>query len=255
MQVQPTKTAPKILLSARNVRLIYPIYTIQASSLRNTMLNLATGGRVLRDAGNVVHVQALDGVSFDLYEGDRLGLYGHNGSGKTTMLKVLAGIYEPTQGQIVAHGRVSSMIEMGHGMDPEATGIENIKIMGRYRGFNGREIKAKIEEITEFADLGPFINLPVRTYSAGMTMRLLFATGTCFDPDILILDEWLGAGDASFMEKAKQRMDTFVDRSRMLVLASHSQDLLTRVCNKLCVLEAGRMVYFGDPKEYFEKNA
>ncbi len=245
--------APKVLLSARGVRLTYPVYTIQASSLRNTVLNLATGGRVLRDAGNVVHIQALDGVSFDLFEGDRLGLYGHNGSGKTTLLKVLAGIYEPTHGEVVAHGRVSSMIEMGHGMDPDATGVENIKIMGRYRGFNGREIKAKIDEIAEFADLGPFINLPVRTYSAGMTMRLLFATGTCFDPDILILDEWLGAGDASFMEKAQQRMENFVSRSRMLVLASHSHDLLTRVCNKLCVLHAGRVVYFGDPQEYFQR--
>jgi lipopolysaccharide transport system ATP-binding protein len=197
-------------------------------------------------------VNALDGVSFELEDGDRLGIFGHNGSGKTTLLKVLAGIYEPTYGSITIRGKVSSMIDIGHGMDSEATGLENIRIMSQFRGFSQREITERIPEITEFAGLGNFIHLPVKTYSTGMVVRLMFSVSTCFEPEVLILDEWMGAGDAGFMEKAAARMDSFVDRARLVVVATHSTALIKRVCNKICVLETGKLKYFGPPNPYFE---
>jgi ABC-type polysaccharide/polyol phosphate transport system ATPase subunit len=240
------------ILSARQLRLIYPVFSLRSLSLRNTVVNAATGGRLLRDARDVVHVQALDSVSFDLHEGDRMAIFGHNGAGKTTLLKVLAGIYEPTTGDLRIRGRVSSMVDIGHGMDIEATGIENIRIMSQFRGFTQKEIKERVPEIIEFAELGNFIHLPVKTYSTGMIVRLMFATSTCFDPEILILDEWLGAGDARFMNKAAERMDQFVARSKLVVIATHSTDLIKRICNKICVLDAGKVKYFGEPLPYLE---
>ncbi|KQZ29863.1 ABC transporter ATP-binding protein [Caulobacter sp. Root1472] len=243
---------PEPILSARQLRLIYPVFSLRARSLRNAVIASATGGRLLQDARNVVHVQALDGVSFDLEEGDRMAIYGHNGSGKTTLLKVLAGIYEPTSGDLRVRGRVSSMIDIGHGMDTEATGIENIRIMSQFRGFSRKQIDEKIPEIVDFAELGNFIHLPVKTYSTGMVVRLMFAVSTCFEPEILILDEWLGAGDAGFMNKAAARMDQFVSRSRLVVVATHSTELIKRVCNKICVLDGGKIKYFGEPIPYLK---
>jgi lipopolysaccharide transport system ATP-binding protein len=210
---------------------------------------------MLKDGHDVIHVQALDSVSIKLFEGDRLGIIGHNGSGKTTLLKVIAGIYEPTGGTVMASGEISSMIDLGCGMDPEATGVENIKLVGRIRGFSEQKIKQQIEEIISFADLGPFIDLPVKTYSAGMQMRLLFAIGTCFVPEILILDEWLGAGDAGFVAKAEARMEDFVTGSKLLIIASHNHDLIRRRCNKICVMSGGKVEFFGSTKEYFKELA
>ena len=240
------------LMSVRNVRLVYPLFTLRARSLRNTVIAAATGGRLLRDSRDVVHVQALDGVSFDLQQGDRLGIYGHNGSGKTTLLKVLAGIYEPTSGEVSVQGKISSMIDIGHGSDSEATGIENIRLILQFRGFSQKEITRRIPEIVEFSELGNFIHLPVKAYSSGMLVRLMFATATCFEPEVLVLDEWLAAGDASFGMKAAARMDEFVDQARLVVVATHSTELIKRVCNKLCVLEAGKVTYFGEPIAYLK---
>lgn len=177
------------LIKAEHVHLVYPIYSVRAQSLRNTVMNLAVGGRLMRDSHDVVQVKALDKVSFTVDEGDRLGVMGHNGSGKTTLLKVLAGVYEPTSGQLEVNGRISSMIDISFGLDPEASGIENIVRMGRLRGMSGKQIKAKIPEIVEFSDIGAFVSLPMKTYSAGMQMRLVFAVATSFDPEILLLDE------------------------------------------------------------------
>lgn len=244
-----------VLIRADNVRLVYPIYSIRAQSLRNSVINMAVGGRILRDGHDVIHVSALEGVSFEVHEGQRLGLMGHNGSGKTTLLKVLAGVYEPTSGRVSVQGRVSSMLDINLGMDWEATGIENVMTMGRLRGMTTRAIKAAIPGIIEFSDLGPFINLPVKTYSAGMATRLVFAVATSFEPDILILDEWLGAGDSNFVPKAAKRMNDLVARSRGLVLASHSLDLIRSACDTLLVLDSGRVKYFGSVEGYSGRNA
>lgn len=236
----------KTVIRADRLQLTYPIYSIRAQSLRNSVVNLAVGGKLLKNEQDVIHVQALDNVSFTVEEGDRLGVIGHNGSGKTTLLKVLTGVYEPTNGDLFVDGKVSSMIDPGHGLNFDATGLENVTVMGHLRGLTTKEIRARLPEITEFSGLGAYINLPMKTYSAGMSMRLVLAVATCFDPDILVLDEWLGAGDASFVDKATQRMRDFVDKSRAIVIATHSTELVKSFCNKVLHLEGGRVRYFGD---------
>jgi ABC-type polysaccharide/polyol phosphate transport system ATPase subunit len=228
-----------------DVQLIYPIYSIRAQSLRHAMINLAVGGRLLRGNNDVVHVNALEGVSFTLRDGDRLGLIGHNGAGKSTLLKVLAGVYEPTRGRIEVTGSMASMLDIGHGIDWDATGVDNIKIMSRLRGMRAAQINAQMDELIAFSELGAYADLPMKTYSAGMSARLVFTLATSFKSDILIMDEWLGAGDAQFIQKATDRMNELVGHARIMVLASHNFALLQATCNKVLVLDKGRMRYFG----------
>ncbi len=228
-----------------DVQLIYPIYSVRAQSLRHTMINLAIGGRLLRGNNDVVHVNALEGISFRLEDGDRLGLLGHNGAGKSTLLKVLAGVYEPTRGNVQMTGIVASMLDIGNGIDWEATGVENVKIMSRLRGMRAAQINAQMEEVIAFSELGAYADLPMKTYSAGMAARLIFTLATSFKSDILIMDEWLGAGDTHFIQKATDRMNELVGHARIMVLASHNFPLIQATCNKVLVLEKGRMRYFG----------
>jgi lipopolysaccharide transport system ATP-binding protein len=209
------------------------------------MINLAVGGRLLRGSNDVVHVNALEGISFTLEDGDRLGLVGHNGAGKSTLLKVLAGVYEPTRGRVEINGNIASMLDIGHGIDWEATGIDNIRILSRLRGMRSSQINAQLDDIIAFSEIGAYADLPMKTYSAGMSARLIFTLATSFKSDILIMDEWLGAGDAQFIQKATNRMNDLVVHSRVMVLASHNFGLLEATCNKLLVLEKGRMRYFG----------
>ncbi len=239
----------KTVVRLDDVQLIYPIYSIRAQSLRHTMLNLAVGGRLLRGSNDVVHVNALEGISFALEDGDRLGLVGHNGAGKSTLLKVLAGVYEPTRGRVQINGDLASMLDIGHGIDWEATGIDNIRIMSRLRGMRSAQINAQMEDIIAFSEIGAYADLPMKTYSAGMSTRLIFTLATSFKSDILIMDEWLSAGDAAFIQKATSRMNELVNQARVMVLASHSFPLLQATCNKLLVLEKGRMLYFGPTQD------
>lgn len=234
------------LIRLSGVELSYPVYSIRAHSLRNTIANLAIGGKLLKDGQDIIHVKALDGINFSLDEGDRMGIIGHNGAGKSTLLKVIAGIYEPDRGRVEVVGRISSMIDISLGLDSSFTGRENMLNMGRMRGFTTRQILAKVDEIVEFSELGPYIDLPVKTYSAGMQTRLVFAVATSLEPDILLLDEWIGAGDAGFAAKAAQRMKDVLSKSRALVLATHNISLIHNVCNKVLVLNGGAQDYFGD---------
>ncbi len=238
------------LIRLSGVELSYPIYSIRAHSLRNTIANLAIGGKLLKDGQDIIHVKALDKVNFELGEGDRMGIIGHNGAGKSTLLKVIAGIYEPDRGRVEVTGRISSMIDISLGLDNSFTGRENMLNMGRMRGFSTKQILAKVDEIVEFSELGPYIDLPVKTYSAGMQTRLVFAVATSLEPDILLLDEWIGAGDASFADKAAQRMKDVLSRSRALVLATHNCSLIRNVCNKLLVLNGGSQEFFGEVKDW-----
>jgi lipopolysaccharide transport system ATP-binding protein len=238
-----------------NVHLDYKIYSLKAQSLRNAVLNVAVGGRLLKSNQDMVSVRALNNISFKLTDGDRLGLMGHNGSGKTSLLKVLAGIYHPSNGTIDIEGRVSSMIEIGHGVEMESNAVDNIRILSAMRLIPSSRMKALIPEILDFADLGAYAYLPLKTYSSGMLMRLLFAVATSFEPDVLLLDEWLGAGDAGFVDRATKRMSNLVDSAKIVVLASHSEGLIRSVCNKLCVLEHGNIVYYGELDRYFEQQA
>lgn len=235
-----------VAIEVTGVSLEYPIYSVKAQSVRNAVMNIAVGGKLFKNGQDIVYVKALDNIHFSLKEGDRLGIVGHNGAGKSTLLKVLAGVYEPTRGVINVKGRISSMVDIGLGADSNLTGEENIINMARRRGYNTKQILAKIPEIIEFSELAQFIDLPFKTYSAGMSARLVFAVATCFEPDILLLDEWIGAGDAAFFEKAKNKMDDILAKSRVMVLATHSHHLVKTVCNKLLVLEGGQQKYFGD---------
>jgi ABC-type polysaccharide/polyol phosphate transport system ATPase subunit len=225
-----------------NVTVEYPIYNASSMSLRNQLVAISTGGRMARQDGKIVTVLALDSVTLDLKDGDRVGLVGHNGSGKTTLLRTMAGIYRPAKGRLSVEGRVSSFFGLGAGVDPELSGYENIMRMSMLLGAKQAEAEARIPDIEEFTELGNFLSLPVRTYSAGMQTRLMFAVATGAHPEILLVDEVIGAGDAEFQAKARKRMNDFIEKSSIFVLASHSTELIRSFCNKICTLEHGRLV-------------
>ena len=179
-------------------------------------------------------------------------MMGHNGAGKSTLLRVLAGVYVPTSGRVAIDGRVSALFNTVPGLDMDDTGFENIHTCGMFLGMTRSEIIAKTPEIAEFTELGDYLNLPVRTYSAGMITRLGFAIATSIDPEILLLDEGLGAGDARFAEHANQRIDRLVQRSSILVIASHSEGLVRSMCNRAILLESGRVVADGSADEVID---
>ena len=229
-------------ISARNVVVDFSIYGTKSRSLKNTVIRAATGGALATDAADRVVVRALDNLSFDFNEGERIGLIGHNGSGKTTLLRVLAGIYEPTSGTISVRGRVTSMLSITLGMDPDATGYENIFLRGTLLGLRRREILGLVDDICEFSELGEYIYMPMRTYSSGMTMRLMFAISTSVPADTILMDEWLSVGDPEFSEKAQQRLTRLVDRAELLVIASHSAEIVGNICNRVFRLEHGKLM-------------
>lgn len=192
-----------------------------------------------------MEVVAVDGVSLRVNHGDRVGLIGHNGAGKTTLLRVIAGIYEPCRGRVEIEGRVAPIFDIAHGIDPESTGYENIRLRGLLLGMTPEEIDHRFDEIAEFTGLGDFLRMPLRTYSVGMNARLAFAVSTAIEPDILLLDEGMVAGDTAFMEKADRRLEALVSRTRLLVLASHSETMLRKTCTKGVVMNRGRVAYEG----------
>jgi ABC-type polysaccharide/polyol phosphate transport system ATPase subunit len=238
------------VVSARAVELDYPLFSVRARSLRSVAA-LAIGGTLMRSrSDSELYVRALHNVTFDLNSGDRLAIMGANGSGKSTLLRVLAGIYEPTRGEVFVRGKVTSLLEIGAGLDPEATGARNIMLLACLRGYSPWRIKSKVEEIINFSGLGHFANMPVKSYSSGMTARLLFAVATSFDHDVLLLEEWLSAGDESFVKQATARMLSVAEQTRVIVTATHSIDLAERLCNKVLYLDHGQPVYFGPMTGY-----
>ncbi|PAK10377.1 sugar ABC transporter ATP-binding protein [Burkholderia ubonensis] len=227
---------------ARNIFVEFPIYENSHRSLKKAVLNLTTGGKIGQDAGRHAVVKALDDLSFDFVEGDRVGLVGHNGSGKTTLLRTLSGVYAPVRGELRVHGKIASLLDVSMGLDPDATGFENIYLRGILDGLKPARIRSKIDEIADFSELGDYLNLPVRTYSSGMMLRLAFAISTSVEADILIMDEWLSVGDADFSVKAAQRLEGLVGKAAVLVVASHDPTLVARVCNRRIMMEHGRMI-------------
>lgn len=237
-----------------NVRVDFPIYGTQRS-LRTALFKRATGGLVQRQGKNQdrVVVKALIDVSMTLQEGDRLGLVGHNGSGKSTLLKVIAGIHEPIGGSVRVEGQVTPLFDTMPGVDHDDSGYENIITAGLLLGMSREQVEKKIPQIEEFCELGEYLALPVRTYSAGMMTRLGFALATALDPGILLMDEAIGAGDARFAERAARRMDDFVGRSRIIVLASHAPALIRTICNKAALMQAGQILAIGPVDEIFDR--
>jgi lipopolysaccharide transport system ATP-binding protein len=230
------------LIHAENIVVEFPIYgTLGNRSIKKSLINIATGGVLAKDSANRVSVRAIDNLSFEFKEGDRIGLIGHNGSGKSTLLQVLAGIYEPTSGSIEINGVITSMLGITLGMDTDSTGLENIYLRGRFMGLNKKQIDRLVDSISEFSGIGEFINLPMRTYSSGMSMRLAFAIATSVDSDIILMDEWLSVGDADFVIKAKDRLTKLVNKARLVVIASHDHSLIADQCNIIVRLEHGKI--------------
>ena len=226
-------------ISIENLTVEFAIFGASARSLKNKILSHATGGRLMSGARDVITVRAIDGLNLEINDGDRIGLVGHNGSGKTTLLRVLAGIYKPNGGSITIEGRIGALLNPTAGMDPESTGIENIYLRGYMMGMSRREIAAKLDEIAEFTELGDFLALPMRTYSAGMFARLAFAVSTAAHHDILLIDEGMGAGDAEFQKKVQQRIESLFDRPPSIILASHSEELISKFCSRRVQMEHG----------------
>lgn len=227
-------------ISLKNVSVSFPIYGAGSVSLKKTLAASVTGGRFGKETGVNV-VEALSGINLELKSGDRLGLLGHNGAGKSTLLRALAGVYEPSVGEFIRQGTVASLIDPSLGIESDATGLENIMLRGLVMGMSKRQVDELTPGICEFSGLGEYVNMPVRTYSTGMMMRLAFSISTSIEADILLMDEWLSVGDAEFTEKAEKRMRDVVSKSGILVLASHSMDLIRKECNRVVRLEHGRI--------------
>lgn len=236
-------------IELENVVLDIPLME-SVRSVRKNLVARYTGGRIA-GAGRAV-VRALDGISLRLESGTRLGLIGHNGAGKSTLLRLLAGIYEPTTGHIKREGRITPLFNPSIGMDPDDTGYQNIFNVGLLAGMSERELSRKAAEIADFTELGEFLNLPVRTYSSGMLVRLAFAISTAADPEILLLDEGIGAGDARFAKRANERLKSFYANLDILVLASHSDALVRELCNVAAMVERGRIVAYGPVDDVIE---
>ncbi|CDX46171.1 O-antigen export system ATP-binding protein RfbE [Mesorhizobium plurifarium] len=224
-----------------NVSVAFPVFNAASRSFKNRVLSVATGGAIeRRHDGNIV-VKGLERINLDIHEGERIGLVGHNGSGKTTLLRVLSGIYTPTSGTADVDGECVSLINISLGIDPEATGRENIRLRAAMMGLTRSKLGERLDEIAEFSGLGDFLDMPFRTYSSGMQLRLAFATSTSVRPEILIMDEWLSTGDEDFKERANRRLREIVNSTKILVLASHSKELLLQNCTRIVWLEHGRI--------------
>lgn len=237
----------------QNVSVSFPVLSADSRSLKRKIIGAGVGGRIGWDEDNHVLINALNNISIDIEHGERVGLVGHNGAGKTTLLRVMAGIYEPQQGEVVVKGRVAPLFDVGMGMDPEISGHDNIMLRGLYLGMSKAEIESRTDDIVAFTELGPFMEMPIRTYSAGMQARLAFAISTSIQPEILLLDEGIGAGDAEFLEKSRDHLDAFAKRARILVLASHSEALIRQLCTKAILLERGSVVCGGEIDDVYER--
>ena len=244
---------------AEDIHVEFPIYDHTMRSLKYTLGlaplakgisrlttgTLNVGGQIGKgEAGRVV-VKALDGLTFEIHEGDRIGLLGHNGSGKTTLLRTLAGIYEPVSGVLRTKGHAFPLFDLQLGMDQDATGIENIWMRSKLLGLTTQQIKDALDGIAEFTELGEYLYMPIRTYSTGMMLRLAFAISTAIPPEILILDEMIGAGDAAFIARANARLKDFLTKAGILVIASHAMQILRQWCNKGMLLQHGKLIAYG----------
>lgn len=225
-----------------NVSIDFPIYLGSSKSIKQNIIRHITGGHIAKTSTNIVTINALRDITLNLRSGDRLGLYGHNGSGKTTLLRVIAGIYAPTLGSINKSGTISSFLDIFMGMETEATGYENIITRAMIMGLSKKDIPMLVSDIEKFSGLGEYLDLPIRTYSSGMNMRLAFSLSTAFHADIVLMDEWLSVGDEQFMKSADIRLRESIERSSILVLASQSIDLIKQNCNKILTLSQGEVV-------------
>ena len=236
-------------ITLEHVGLDLPIFDVSGQSLKKRVLRAGRRNRIAEDNDGVVIVRALDDISFSLEAGDRLGLIGANGAGKSTLLRVMAGIYPPTAGSVRTQGKAVPLLDIALGMDDHSTGRQNIRLRGLLLGMSDAEIRAKSEEIAAFTELGDYLDLPLRTYSTGMRVRLGFAISTAVDAQILLLDEVLGVGDARFQDKAKIRLEDLHHRAEIVVIALHSNEAIRKACNKAMWLDRGKLMAIGSTAE------
>jgi len=231
----------------------FPIFDAKTRSLKKALLGTVgrAGGKIGIDS-KVPIIEALRDITLTLRHGDRVGLIGHNGAGKSTLLRLLSGIYEPTMGVSRIVGKVAPVFDLGVGMDPEISGYENIIIRGLFLGMTRKQMEARTVEIAEFSELGDYLSMPLRTYSTGMRVRLALGVVTSIDPEVLLLDEGIGAVDSAFLEKARERLTALVERSGILVFASHSDEFLIELCSSGLWLDQGQIREQGDLRK--EKN-
>lgn len=239
------------IIQLDDVSVSFPIYTSQSRSIRSAMYSRLGG--TIEAHNRTTMVQALSHLTMTLGDGDRLGVVGHNGAGKTTFLRVISGVYPPQSGRARIEGSISSFTDITLGMEPEATGWQNIVFRCVFLGLTFAEAKALAPSIAEFSELGEFLDLPVRTYSSGMFLRLAFAISTAVQPDIVVMDEMIGAGDKTFLDKARKRIDQILEKTSIMVLASHSSGIIRDFCNKVLWLEKGTLKMFGDTDEVMEE--
>jgi lipopolysaccharide transport system ATP-binding protein len=233
----------------KNVCVDIPVYNLNTRSLKKMLIKSLSQSKIVLDQSGIQIVQALKNINIDLNSGDRLGLIGPNGAGKSTLLRVLSGVYSPTSGSISSKGKVSPLIDLALGMDVEASGLENIYLQGEIFEISKKLIDKNINDIINFSELKEFIELPVRTYSAGMIFRLGFSVLTCLQPEILLMDEWIGVGDNNFSKKVNQRFKDILEKTKVFVLASHSKELILEFCNRVVWIENGSIRIDGSPKK------
>jgi lipopolysaccharide transport system ATP-binding protein len=228
---------------AEKVSIQFPIYSGGAQrSFKKNLIGAVTGGVIGRDASKKISVKALDEISFEFHPGDRVGIMGSNGSGKSTLLQMLSGVYEPTDGVLNVVGKIVPMLNLTLGLDMEFSGLENIYLRAQLLGLSRKQIEGKLEDIVEFSGIGDFIHLPMRTYSSGMVMRLMFSIVTSVDSDIILMDEWMSVGDSNFAAQAEIRLRQMMSDAKIVVIASHDINMLKKNCNKMIKLEHGKIV-------------
>jgi ABC-2 type transport system ATP-binding protein len=230
-----------------NASVDFPIFDAKSRSLKKLALG-KVGGKIGSE-GRVPIIEALHDINISLRHGDRVGLVGHNGAGKSTLLRLLAGIYEPTRGASRVVGKVAPVFDLGVGMDPEISGYENIMVRGLFLGMTRKQMEKRVDDIAEFTELGDYLSMPLRTYSTGMRVRLALGIVTSIDPEILILDEGIGAVDAAFMAKARDRLKDLVKRSGLLVFANHSDEFLIEFCDSAIWMDEGHVKMQGELRE------
>ncbi len=229
------------LIDLDKVGLTFRVRTYGRISFKEYLIK----GMFRRRATQTMEVRALDDITLRLGEGDRIGIIGANGAGKSTLLRVLAGVYQPTAGRRTVVGKIASLFEITLGFEMEANGWENIGFRGYFQGETPRTLRDKVAQIAEFSELGDFLNMPLRYYSAGMLVRLAFSIATTIQPEILIVDEVLSAGDLAFQCKARARIEQLFDHARMVVMVSHDLQSIANLCNRVILLDHGRIRQIG----------
>lgn len=228
------------MIEANSISMGFDMDTNRVTSLKEWVLTWLRGKRSIQT------FWALDDVSFDVYKGEVVGIIGRNGSGKSTLLKIISGLFPPTKGSVRVHGRIIPMLELGSGFDPELTGRENVFLNGAILGYSEAFLRERFDEILEFSELGNFIDMPLKTYSSGMMMRLAFSVATVVEPEILIVDEILAVGDEAFQRKSRTKMMELMGGGTTVLFVSHSLGQIREMCNRVIWLDHGKVVMQGE---------